>query len=90
VPATYKITSGGRLSPPTVTSPAGFTVQFTFIDRDSVKHRVVVKTPTPLVTVVPPGGYAYMLVSHLPKGTYPITVDGTVRGSLMIGGAPGP
>jgi hypothetical protein len=90
VPATFKIEQGGSLSPPTVSSPAGFAVALTLADRDGKPHRVVVKTPTPLMLTVPAHGYVYSLLSRLPKGTYPIDVDGSARGALVVGASPGP
>jgi len=91
VPATFKIESGGTLSPPTVSSPAGFTVALTLANRDSKAHTVLIKTPKQSAPIhVSVGGYAYLLESKLPKGSYTITVDGAPRGALVIGSSPGP
>ncbi len=90
VPATFTVLSSGALSPPTISVPVGYVVQVTFIDHGSTTAHAIVHTPRPLSIVAPPGGDAYLLVSHLPKGTYPIDVNGTARGSLTIGSAPGP
>jgi hypothetical protein len=65
-------------------------VQVTFIDHGGAEAHAIVHTPKPLDIVAPPGGEAYLLVSHLPKGTYSIDIDGAARGSLVIGAAPGP
>jgi hypothetical protein len=90
VPATFTVLSSGAISPPTISVPVGYVVQVTFIDHGSTTAHVIVHTPKPLSIVAPPGGDAYRLVSHLPKGTYPIEVNGTTRGSLTTGSAPGP
>jgi hypothetical protein len=90
VPATYTIGAGGTLSPQVISPPAGYTVEITFIDQGSAVDHVTVNTPRPLRLVVPAGGDSSQLVSHLPKGSYSIIVNGTKRGSLVIGSAPGP
>jgi hypothetical protein len=90
VPATFTILSSGAISPPTISVPVGYIVQVTFIDHGSTTAHAIVHTPKPLDIVAPPGGDAFLLVSRLPKGTYPIEVNGTTRGSLTIGSAPGP
>jgi hypothetical protein len=52
---------------------------------------VVVKTPKQSAAIeVAVGGYSYLLETKLPKGSYTIIVDGTTRGALVIGSAPGP
>lgn len=91
VPATYKIGPGGVLSPPTISAPSGFTVAVTLANHDTKGHVVVLKTPKPSGTIrVPVGGYSYLLEPRLPKGSYPIIIDGAARGALVIGSAPGP
>lgn len=90
MPATYTVLASGALSTRTISVPAGYTVEVTFIDQSSVTVHAVVHTPKPLHIVAPPGGDAYLLVSHLPKGTYAIDINGVARGSLVIGAAPGP
>jgi hypothetical protein len=90
VPATYTIGATGTLTPPTISVPVGYTVQVTFIDHGSAKDTTVVHTPKPLQLMVAPGGDSFVLASRLPRGTYTIDVNGTARGSLVIGSAPGP
>lgn len=90
VPATYMIGASGTITPPTISVPVGYTVEITFIDQGSSADKVTVSTPRPVRLVVPSGGDSYVLVTQLPKGSYPIIVNGTKRGSLVIGAAPGP
>ena len=90
MPATYTVLSSGALSPPTISIPTGYTVELTFIDKGSARVHAIVHTPKPVDIVAPPGGDSYLLVSHLPKGTYAIDINGVARGSLVIGAAPGP
>ncbi len=90
MPATFTVLSSGAISPPTISVPVGYVVQVTFIDHGSTTAHVIVHTPKPLDIVAPPGGDGFLLVSRLPKGTYPIQVNGATRGSLTIGAAPGP
>jgi hypothetical protein len=90
IPATYTIAADGTLAPPTVSVPAGYTIQVTFVDHGSAKDTALVHTPKPLDIMIAPGGDSYLLTSHVPKGTYAIDINGTVRGSLVVGAAPGP
>jgi len=90
IPATYTIAADGTLAPPTVSVPAGYTIQVTFVDHGSTKDTALVHTPKPLEIVIAPGGDSYLLTSHVPKGTYAIDINGTVRGSLVVGASPGP
>ena len=90
VPATYTIGSSGSLTPPQISIPAGYRVQLTFIDNGSAAASVVVMTPHPLHLTAPAGGDASTILSGLKKGSYTVTVNGTVRGSLAIGSSPGP
>jgi hypothetical protein len=83
--------AAGALAPPTISAPSGFTVAVTLANRDSRPHTVIVKTPKPSAAIhIPVGGYSYLLETKLPKGSYPITVDGATRGALVIGSSPGP
>jgi hypothetical protein len=89
VPATFTIAATGTLSPPTISVPTGYRVQLTFLDHGAAVT-VRVLTPHRLTLNVPAGGEASKLISGLPKGTYPIMIGGTSRGSLVIGSVPGP
>jgi hypothetical protein len=90
LPATYTILRGGSLSPPTITVPAQIPVQVTVISGDGRSHRVLLRTPTTYVLAVPAHGRAGVLITGPKTGRYPLDVDGTARGLLVIGGAPGP
>ncbi len=90
LPATYTIRPGGSLNPPTITSPVNIPVQLTLVSGDGRSHRVVLRTPTPHVLSVPTHGHATVLIRGLKLGHYALDVDGTARGALVIGGAPGP
>ena len=84
------IRPGGKLVPPTVSAPAFLAVLVTVASGDGQQHRVLLKTPTPHSLSVPAHGHASVLVPGLRAGQYPIDVDGTPRGALLIGGEPGP
>ncbi|MGO9889314.1 MAG: hypothetical protein ACLP0L_15560 [Solirubrobacteraceae bacterium] len=82
--------SGGSLSPPTITAPAHIPVQVTVVSGDGRSHRVLLQTPRPHALAVAAHGHATVLIADLPLGRYALDVDGTPRGALVIGGAPGP
>jgi hypothetical protein len=90
LPATFTVRPGGRLDPPTVSSPAFLAVEVTVISRDGRSHRVVVRVPSPRTLSVPAGGRASVLIGGLRQGRYGIDLDGAPRGALEIGGEPGP
>jgi hypothetical protein len=90
VPATFVVRSGGKLNPPVVTVPAFLAVQFTIASGDGHTHSVVLKTPVLHTLAVPARGHASLRIPGLRAGQYQIEVDGSVRGSLVIGGEPGP
>ncbi len=90
MPATFAIDAGGKLTPATVSSPAFLAVQVSVTDHDGQAHQIVIRTPTPHTLMVSAGGHASVLIPGLRAGQYPITVDGTQRGALLIGGEPGP
>lgn len=90
LPATFTIGAGGGLSPLSVTAPAGVPIELTVISGDGKPHQVVLKAPHPQTLGVPAGGRASTAVTRLPAGQHPIEVDGATKGSLVIGGQPGP
>jgi hypothetical protein len=65
-------------------------VQVTVVSGDGRSHTVLLGTPTRYVLAVPAHGRASVLVADLRIGRYALEVDGTSRGVLVIGGAPGP
>ena len=60
------------------------------ISGDGRSHRVLVRTPVQYVLTVPAHGSGSILLTGVKAGRYPLDVDGTARGTLVIGGAPGP
>lgn len=90
MPATFTITAGGSLDPPTISVPAGFPVELTVVSGDGKAHRVVVRTPVAQTLKVPAHGRASVRLTKLRPGGYTLEVDGAARGTLEIGGQPGP
>ena len=90
LPATFKIRPADMLTPPTVTAPAHIPVALTVISGDARSHRVLVRTPIQYALTVPAHGRGSILLTDLKAGRYPLDIDGTARGALVIGGAPGP
>jgi hypothetical protein len=89
VPATFTILPKDVLSPPSISVPAGYRVQLTFLTHGA-PATVLVLAPHRVTLKVPAGGEASKVISGLPKGAYPIVIGGAARGSLVIGSAPGP
>jgi hypothetical protein len=50
----------------------------------------VLRIPVARALTVPAGGRASTLITSLKTGSYPLEVDGAARGTLEIGGEPGP
>lgn len=78
------------MSPPVITVPAGIPIQLTIISGDGRRHLAVLAAPTERTLRIPAHGRASVLMSGLHAGHYTLDVDGTARGTLAIGGAPGP
>jgi hypothetical protein len=87
LPATFTVGQGGRLSPPSVSAPAGVLIGLTVISGDGRAHHVAVGAKA---IVVPAGGRTYAALQGLPKGSHPVLVDGAPRGTLIVGGQVGP
>ena len=91
LPATFSLSPQGSLSPASVSAPKNVPILLTIVSRDSRDHQVVVGTRPTRKLAVPPGiGRVSAKLGVLPPGTYSITVDGSVRGHLIVGVAPGP
>jgi len=90
VPSTFTIRPGDKLVPPVISVPAFFAIQLTVVSADHKAHTVVFRGPPSVTIKVPAGGRQEVLLPGLRNGQYPLLVDGASRGSLMIGGEPGP
>ncbi len=90
LPATFTVGAQGRLTPPSVTAPAGIPIALTVISADGKAHQIVLKSARRHTLSVPAGGRASTAINGLAAGQYAIQVDGTTRGTLVIGGRPGP
>jgi hypothetical protein len=83
--------ASGTLSPHTVAVPAGYNVQVTFLNHGGSTESVIIHTKPPVTLLIPAHGHSSAIEKHLPKGTYPISINGRDdAGSLVIGAAPGP
>jgi hypothetical protein len=87
LPATFTIGAGGKLTPPSVTAPAGVLIGLTVVSGDGAAHRVTVGAKA---IVVPAGGKTYTALRGLTRGRHLVLVDGAPRGTLVVGGQPGP
>lgn len=88
LPATFTIEAGGKLSPPTVTAPAGVTIDLTLVSGDGKPY--LVRGPFAETLPVPPHGHGSVTLRGLHRGHYPVIVDGVPRGTLIVGGQVGP
>jgi hypothetical protein len=87
LPATFTIGPGGKLTPPSVTAPAGVLIGLTLISGDGRLHHVTVGREA---ITVPAGGRVYTPLRGLAAGRHAVIVDGAPRGTLVVGGSPGP
>jgi hypothetical protein len=86
----FKIESGDRLDPPTVSAPANLDIQLTLIAADGKVHHAVLRTIKPYPLTVPAGGRATVLLPGQRAGHYALDIDGRPRATLVIGVQPGP
>lgn len=86
----FQLGPGGRLTPPTISIPAFLAVALSVSSHDGASHTVTVRIPSPLTVTVPAHGRAAAMLRGLRAGQYTILVDGRPRGTLAIGGEPGP
>jgi hypothetical protein len=87
LPADFFVATNGSLSPRTVAAPAATTILLT----------VTSHSPRPLTVAVaghsltvPAKGHASAKVAGLKPARYPVTVDGRVRATIIVGAQPGP
>ncbi|MGI8904468.1 MAG: hypothetical protein ACR2IP_12635 [Solirubrobacteraceae bacterium] len=90
LPARFVIRAGGRLDPPSVSSPADLAIELTVFSGDRLAHRVVLRTPAVHALAVAAGKRSSALIPGLRPGRYVIAIDGAPRGALLVGGGPGP
>lgn len=90
VPATFTVTAGGRLRPPTITVPPFLAVEVSLASDDGRPHTLVLQTPTPHTLDVAAGERAAVRIPGLRAGRYPVTLDGRRAGALVAGGEVGP
>jgi hypothetical protein len=60
------------------------------ISGDGAPHKVLLRTPVSHSLSVPANGRGSILVPGQRAGNYPMYIDGSPHGELMIGGEPGP
>ncbi len=90
VPASFVVTTSGRLTPPTITVPPFLAVEISLRSADGRAHTLVVQTPTPHTLQIAAGARAQVRIAGLRAGTYAVTLDGRRAGALVAGGDAGP
>ena len=90
VPASFTVTAGGRLSPPTITVPPFLAVEISVRADDGKPHRIVLQTMPRHALQVAAGTRAAVRIPGLRAGRYPVTLDGRRAGALVAGGEVGP
>jgi hypothetical protein len=90
VPASFVVTAGGRLTPPTITVPPFLAVEISIRADDGKPHRLVLQTQPPHALQVAAGQRAAVRIRGLRAGRYPVTLDGRRTGALVAGGEVGP
>jgi hypothetical protein len=84
--ARFTVLRSGALSPPTVTVPAHIPIELVVIAADGRAHRALLHIPNPRPLAVPKSRPAEQLIPALPRGSYPLDIDGRRRGTLRVGG----
>lgn len=87
LPATFTIRSGGKLTPASVSAPAGVLIGLTVIAGDGQFHRVTIGRR---MLIIPAGRRTYTALQGFHAGRYPVIVDGVLRGLVVVGGKVGP
>jgi hypothetical protein len=89
VPATFAL-RGGRLTPATITVPPFLAIAVGVRNADSRSHAITVRADRAYRLVAAPGRLAARMLPGQRAGSYPVLVDGARRGTLTVGGEPGP
>jgi predicted small secreted protein len=90
VPASFVVTAGGRLTPPTITVPPFLAVEISIRADDGRSHRLVLQTQPSHALQVGAGQRAAVRIRGLRAGRYAVTLDGRRAGALVAGGEVGP
>ncbi|HMJ02816.1 MAG TPA: hypothetical protein VK506_07735 [Conexibacter sp.] len=90
VPASFVVTTSGRLDPPEITVPPFLAVEVSVRADDGRAHRLELRTPTPHVLDVAAGGRATVRIPGLRAGRYELLLDGREAGAVIAGGEVGP
>jgi hypothetical protein len=90
VPATFTVTAGGRLTPPTITVPPFLAVEVSLASHDGRAHTLVLQTVPPRTLQVGPGAREAVRIPGLRAGRYTAMLDGRRAGALVAGGEVGP
>jgi hypothetical protein len=89
VPATFTL-RGGRLDPRTVTVPPFLAIAVSVRNLDSRPRTLIVRADRPYRITVAPGARVARMLPGQRAGSYPVTVSGGGRATLIVGGEPGP
>lgn len=89
IPAAFLL-QNGKLSPPAVAVPAGVTIALGVNNRDHARYTVVLVAQGRHTMHLGPVTGAVLSVSALPKGSYPVLVDGSRQATLTVGATGGP
>jgi hypothetical protein len=89
IPAAFLLRNG-KLEPSSVAVPAGVTISLGVNNRDHARYSVVLVARGRHTLHLAPASGAVVLVPALPKGSYPVLVNGTKQATLTVGATGGP
>ena len=87
LPAYFTVNADDSLNPPMISGPAATAILLTVTSRAS--HPVEVTLASHSVSVAA-HGHASTRIPTLKPGRYPVVVNGSPRGTLVVGAQPGP
>lgn len=87
LPAYFTVNADDSLNPPMISGPAATAILLNVTSR--APHPVQVTVASHSVSVAP-HGHASARIPTLKPGRYPVTVNGSTRGTLVVGAQPGP
>jgi hypothetical protein len=88
VPATFTL-RGGRLAPSTVTVPPFLAIAVSVRNLDSRPRTLIVRADRSYRLTAAPGARVARMLPGQRAGSYPVTVSGGGRATLIVGGEPG-